>query len=221
VCAVSFTAFSVLELLKHLASEGRTVVCTIHQPSSEIFGLFDRLILLSGGRVVFNGKARTAVTWFADQGFPCPKYSNPSDFFMRILHNHSAEDKARVDTLVTYYRAQTAAAVAGTDQPAGLAKQESSALLSKALESDAELVLSEVDRPAKGPGAWREILVLSRRSFQSLVRNPITLQARIAQNVVMALVAGLLYYNVGNTQSSVQNRIGALFFIVMSQVWPH
>ena len=220
-----------LELLKNLAADGRTVVCTIHQPSSEIFALFDRLMLLSGGRVVFSGKASTAVDYFADQGLPCPKYSNPSDFFMRILHNHSAEDKVRVDALVAYNRAHqvhrtgsppafAAAAAAAGASSATLMKQDSSAILSKELEADGEIVVSEVSKPTKGPGAWKEIVILSRRSFVTLVRNPITLQARIAQNVIMALFAGLLYYGLGNNQKAVQNTAGALFFIIMSQVCP-
>jgi ABC-type multidrug transport system ATPase subunit len=37
----SSTALAVLELLEKIASKGVNVVCTIHQPSSEIFSIFD------------------------------------------------------------------------------------------------------------------------------------------------------------------------------------
>ena len=113
----SFTALSVIETMRKLANQGRTVVCTIHQPSSEIFSNFDQLILLAGGRVrpapshisllfslrpgltptppsppgpkpdpqmVFSGAAEKAVAHFQENGFECPPYSNPSDFFMRV-----------------------------------------------------------------------------------------------------------------------------------------
>ena len=215
----SFTALNVLELLKDLAAEGRTVICTIHQPSSEIFALFDRLLLLSGGRVVYSGKAMEAVNYFAEQGLPCPRYSNPSDFFMRILHNHSAQDKARVDALVAAYRARNGKAITNSKAgPDSLAKQDSSMLLGKALEVGAEEVLSEVDKPQKGPGAWKEMMYLSDRAFKSLVRNPVTLNARLAQNVLMAIISGIIFYQLGHDQRSIQDRTGALFFMVMSQV---
>ncbi|KAJ0389218.1 hypothetical protein P43SY_010913 [Pythium insidiosum] len=42
--------------VRKVANSGRTIVCTIHQPSTEIFTLFDRLLLLkAGGQTVFNG----------------------------------------------------------------------------------------------------------------------------------------------------------------------
>jgi ABC-type multidrug transport system ATPase subunit len=49
----SFTSLSIMKLMKKQAREGLTVVCTIHQPSSEIFNLFDRLILLKDGHLIY------------------------------------------------------------------------------------------------------------------------------------------------------------------------
>ena len=43
----SFTATSVMEILRDLARSGRTIVSTIHQPNSDIFEMFDRLMLLA------------------------------------------------------------------------------------------------------------------------------------------------------------------------------
>jgi ABC-type multidrug transport system ATPase subunit len=42
----SFTALQVMETLRGLAASGRTVISTIHQPSSEIYEVFDKLILI-------------------------------------------------------------------------------------------------------------------------------------------------------------------------------
>lgn len=82
----TFTAFTVILSLSRLAQLGRTVVATIHQPSTEIFNLFDDLLILSRGRVAYYGPTQDAVDYFARQGYPCPEYSNPADYiFMRVL----------------------------------------------------------------------------------------------------------------------------------------
>jgi ABC-type multidrug transport system ATPase subunit len=62
---------------------------TIHQPNSEIFALFDKLILLVGGRSVYQGLAKDSVGYFDKMGFTCPEFSNPPDYFMSILHHES------------------------------------------------------------------------------------------------------------------------------------
>ena len=50
----SHKALSIVKLLKNLARKrGKTVVSTIHQPSSEAFATFDRLILMCDGYIVY------------------------------------------------------------------------------------------------------------------------------------------------------------------------
>jgi ABC-type multidrug transport system ATPase subunit len=82
----SSTAFSVIELLKHLSRHGVNVVSTIHQPSSEIFALFHKLLLLVRGNIIYHGDAQTATDYLDKHGFPLPPYSNPSDFFMKLMN---------------------------------------------------------------------------------------------------------------------------------------
>ena len=47
------------------------IVCTIHQPSSDICNMFDDLILMSCGRLLYCGSWMAADTYFADAGFKC------------------------------------------------------------------------------------------------------------------------------------------------------
>jgi ABC-type multidrug transport system ATPase subunit len=81
----SFIALSVVECMKNLAKQGRTIICTIHQPSSEIFELFDRLCLLSEGKLAFNGMLDKSYGFFEDQGFKVPVNYNPADFYIKTL----------------------------------------------------------------------------------------------------------------------------------------
>lgn len=57
----SASAFFVIQTLRNVARDGRTVISSIHQPSSEVFALFDDLFLLSGGETVYFGEAKMAV----------------------------------------------------------------------------------------------------------------------------------------------------------------
>uniref|UniRef100_H3G7N3 ABC transporter domain-containing protein n=1 Tax=Phytophthora ramorum TaxID=164328 RepID=H3G7N3_PHYRM len=72
----SFMAETVTSQLQQIARDGRTVIATIHQPSSELFALFDQLYLLSDGSPVFQGKALESVDYFASLGYACPSLMN-------------------------------------------------------------------------------------------------------------------------------------------------
>ncbi len=87
----SLTCYVIVNHLKTLAkTEGKTVVMSIHQPNRETYELFDRLILLAGGKIIYQGRASKAELYFQDElGYLFPKYSNPPDFIMSKIHPES------------------------------------------------------------------------------------------------------------------------------------
>jgi len=127
----TYTAYSVISSLSDLAAQGRTVIATIHQPSSEIFHMFDDLLLLAEGEVMYYGKANEVVSYFAIRGYQCPQYSNPADFvFMSILNNTEE----------------------GTLKTAGLASETSAERISRLLQSwkdsdENKKLLKDVEAP--------------------------------------------------------------------------
>jgi len=82
----STTALHVISFLNKMAKAGRTIVSTIHQPSSEIFAEFDRLMIMVQGNIVYQGSSKLSPVYFKDIGFPIPPNSNPTDFYMRIMN---------------------------------------------------------------------------------------------------------------------------------------
>jgi ATP-binding cassette subfamily G (WHITE) protein 1 len=87
----SFTATSVMETLRELANNGKTIVQTIHQPNTDVFELMDRLMLMAKGRVIYFNKANLAVDYFNSINFKCPELCNPCDYFMAIMSKETIE----------------------------------------------------------------------------------------------------------------------------------
>lgn len=81
----SSTAHSVLETLSNLARTGRTVITTIHQPSSRMYSKFDKLLLLARGKTIYYGPANKAIEYFALQGHVAPVHYNPADFLLELV----------------------------------------------------------------------------------------------------------------------------------------
>lgn len=95
-----------------MASAGKTVICTIHQPSSEVFAMFDRILLMAEGRTAFLGPIDDALHFFARQGMPCPANYNPADFYIFTLATvpgKEVESRQKIKQLCDTYDSSEAA----------------------------------------------------------------------------------------------------------------
>ncbi|KAJ3297942.1 hypothetical protein HK104_011342 [Borealophlyctis nickersoniae] len=92
----SYNAYNVIESLVSLARNyQRTVIFTIHQPRSNIYALFDKLVLLAKGKMVYSGPAQQAVIdHFANLGFVCPLGFNIADYLVDLTM-HVSEGSGR------------------------------------------------------------------------------------------------------------------------------
>lgn len=81
----AYNAFNVVECLVALAKNyKRTVVFTIHQPRSNIVTLFDQLVLIASGRVIYSGPQEESQTYFKQIGYPCPPGFNIADYMIDL-----------------------------------------------------------------------------------------------------------------------------------------
>ncbi|KZP00597.1 hypothetical protein CALVIDRAFT_533600 [Calocera viscosa TUFC12733] len=91
----AFNAFNVVESLVSLAKDyNRTVIFTIHQPRSNIVALFDQLVLLAKGRMVYSGELAKCQDYFERIGSPCPPGFNIADYLIDLTM-HASGDSTR------------------------------------------------------------------------------------------------------------------------------
>ncbi|XP_014255925.1 ATP-binding cassette sub-family G member 1-like [Cimex lectularius] len=74
-----------VQLLRLLAKQGRTVVCTIHQPSASLFHLFDRVYMLARGKCIYQGVPGQLVPFLSSTNLECPQNYNPADYILEVL----------------------------------------------------------------------------------------------------------------------------------------
>ena len=113
-----FDSFFLIEYLRQWALiSGRCVLITIHPSTYEIFTMLSRIALISTGRVLYFGKRRDLLSYFAYIDFPCPAFKNPSDYYLDLvtLDNLSSEamleSSQRIENLVDLYQRRSSNAV--------------------------------------------------------------------------------------------------------------
>lgn len=189
-------AATLMATLVQLARRNRTVVCTIHQPNSDITSRFDDFLLLAKGQAVFGGPWDESVEWFRSQGFSCPLYTNPTDYYLSVVKDESA-----VAALVPAF-AQRAAELRAASE-ARASAPSNSGVSEKDLEAQRQALELEDRAPGKQgarpqTSVANQVMVLSHRFLRTWYRNPQMLASEVVQYMFMALLVGLMYLQVSS-----------------------
>ena len=216
----SFTATSVCETLKELALSGRTVISTIHQPNSDIFENFDRLMLLAQGKIIYFNYANLAVDYFASLGpeYKCAELSNPADHFMTIMSIESQEiqEDLEIDKSVQKNHEQIQEDYNKRIQYFYESYERSDLKNdSKGAFQGMEPILASDVNSNLAPWCF-QLQLLLRRNFLNTARLPQTSYVKLIVTIITAIFCIILFQNCDGTQQGVQNRNGALFFITMT-----
>ncbi|XP_058097754.1 ABC transporter G family member 11-like isoform X1 [Magnolia sinica] len=216
----SASAFFVTQTLRGLSRDGRTVIASIHQPSSEVFELFDRLYLLSGGRTVYFGKASEAYEFFAHAGFPCPAMRNPSDHFLRCINSDFDKVKA------TLKGSMKLRFMMSEDPLEKTTTAEATRMLISFYSSSQYYYTAKerVEEISKVKGTVLEsggsqasflmqTFTLTKRSFVNMSRDFGYYWLRLLIYIVETICIGTIYFNVGTSYNSILARGSCASFV--------
>ncbi|PNT56633.2 hypothetical protein POPTR_001G255900v4 [Populus trichocarpa] len=206
----SAAAFFVIQTLRNIAHDGRTVISSVHQPSSEVFTLFDDLFLLSAGEAVYFGEAKMAVEFFAEAGFPCPSRRNPSDHFLRCIN--SDFDLVTATLMGSHREIQIP-----SDPLANLPTAAIKASLVKKYISSNHAVKARARiqqilaikglviniRGENQANWWKQLSTLTKRSFINMWRDLGYYWVRIIVYILLSICVGTMFLDVGKGYTAI------------------
>jgi hypothetical protein len=181
----SATAKLIIDNLRKV-SASKTVICSIHQPSSELFFSFDQVLVLHSGSSIYYGSPRAIMDYLSGIGFKSELYWNPGDFILSLC-GQSTENSQR---LISEWKV----------------------ISSKEDNVEAMVTESPLNIEEKFKTSWSmQFLVLLRRSF-FLRKGSLITNVNLIRNIALAFVVGVVWFQMSLDEDSVELRLGMLSF---------
>ncbi|KAL1804218.1 hypothetical protein ACET3Z_032865 [Daucus carota] len=210
----STTAQRILNTLKRLACGGRTIVTTIHQPSSRLYYMFDKVLLLSEGCPIYYGPASAALDYFSSIGFSTNISTNPSDLLLDLANG------IRPDLVQATEQGDTTEQERKSVREVLKASYDTNIftrLRTEICSADVTDYSHTKDGSARGRGNseqwctswWHQFKVLLLRGLRERRYDAFN-RLRIFQVISVAVLGGLLWWN--TPTSHIEDRITLIFF---------
>lgn len=185
----STTALSVCEALKNLTMIGEcTIVCTIHQPQPKIFNLFDNIVLMKRGTIVYQGSINKLDKFLERIGHPLPNDLAMADHILEVIAP-SVEDE-RIDE-----------------------QGKKIVPVNLSLGIDKPFYTTDGAR-----NWWDQFVILCKRNWHQYVRNSDIIFMNAVVTVLLAVFIGSgLWFQIGTGQDSIPKRVPSLFFTCITQ----
>ncbi|KAM0736707.1 ATP-binding cassette subfamily G member 4 [Formica fusca] len=206
----SVTSKQCLALLKQLAQEGRTIICTIHQPSATLFNMIDHLYVVADGNCVYTGSTHNLVPYLSSLGLHCPTHYNPVDFLMEICNgDYGSHISKLVESIEngksnvwrskkTFYLNEEI-----------IIPQQNAPIRLYSFETEFK------QTPHYAASTWKQLCVLVKRNAVRLIRDRVLTVSRISMHLAIALLTGTLYFKIGQDAAYALDNFNLLFFNIM------
>jgi hypothetical protein len=173
----------------------------VHQPRSEIWSLFDNIILLTRGKPAYAGSANECLPYFQSLGHEMPPFTNPAEYLIDVasVDNRSEEAEAaaqlRVDRITEAWRGQSS-------------KLQTERDLNEKAASVGHLSKSS---PRNHISLLQQTRVLTSRTWIVTVRDPMGMFGSLVEAITMAVIIGWIFLQVDGSLSGIRSRQGALY----------
>ncbi|XP_058109104.1 ABC transporter G family member 31-like [Magnolia sinica] len=195
----------VMRTVRNTADTGRTVVCTIHQPSIDLFEAFDELLLMKrGGRVIYGGKlgvnSQIVINYFQgiDGVAPIPEGYNPATWMLEVT-TQACEERIGQDFATIYRNSDEYREVEALIQQLSVPAAGSEPLKFDSKYSQNSLTQFKAC-------LWKQNLVYWRSPEYNVMRLLLT--------TISALILGLVFWKVGSKRDTTKDLftvMGALY----------
>ncbi|CAI0378408.1 unnamed protein product [Linum tenue] len=214
----STSANRLLHILQGIAKAGRTIITTIHQPSSRIFHTFDKILLISDGYPVYYGKARDSMDYFASLRFMPEIAMNPAEFMLDLA-------TGQVNDISIPQDISTAAAPPGAQNSEKEVVKYLQGMYKTQLEPKEkednhrnkkapEHLQAAIQVKKEWTSSWLEqFRIIYKRTFKERCRDYFD-KLRLVQALGIAVLLGLLWWKSQTaTEAQLRDQIGLMFYI--------
>lgn len=235
----STSAVALVKMLQGLArTANKTIITSIHQPSSALFASFDRLIMLAEGCVVYFGRPLESLNYLRDQSLDCPDGYNAADHWMDLLvQDSSLEEEEEEDAAIagkyptpstsdddSFSRSRPKGVTTRkqlidawdneklADEVERFVKRTETKRLSLEMSSSNGEKKKNEQQPSKYNTSWGlQYRVLVHRSLKNS-RSAIFTPINLVKSCALGLVSGLLWFQMEYTEARVFDRSSYFFF---------
>lgn len=189
-------AYQLMRTLRSLARKGRTIIITIHQPRSEIWSLFDNVLVLANGSPVYSGQAADCLPYFQGIGYQMPAFMNPAEYVIdqAAIDNRSSEaeatSSARVQRMIEEWRKYFHKQISLSLDSSNAETEKADANGKASLEASRRQAVFKRHHHA---GFARQVHVLTQRTFKVTWRDPYGMAGILFEATMMALISGLIW----------------------------
>lgn len=216
-----------MQLLKIIASKNAAVLCTIHQPSSEVFCLFDMVIFMKQGQILYQGPVDTLTTHFAKFGYNCPNNYNPSDFVMSLSQTESMATLRSCGLVTAPSEAAPGDVEEGTKASSeeGGEEAEEAKVVPGGIGRSYSVVVPTGVKPQATIHAtfWKQVYLLTHRELLNVKRDVAALIGRFGVTIFLNVLYGLIFLNAGarddSNPTNFNAHFGALTMVVISSMF--
>ncbi|RLN25606.1 ABC transporter G family member 35-like [Panicum miliaceum] len=211
----SSTTFQIIKSLRQaIHILGGTALISLLQPAPETYDLFDDIILLSDGQIVYQGPRESVLEFFLSLGFKCPERKGVADFLQEVTSRKDQKQYwARHDKPYQYVSVKEFACAFQSFHAGRAVANELAVPYDKRKNHPAALTTSRYGVSAREllkANIDREILLMKRNSFVYIFR---TLQMMMVSTMAMTLFFRTKMHRDSVTDGGIY--LGALFFAVM------